>query len=81
MWQAHRAQAKVAGWGEMLSRLGACAWIRNARRLGVIEGAFYFHRGVVVLAVAFAAGVGPAFGYFPARRTARLDPIGALRHE
>jgi len=36
---------------------------------------------VVVIAFAFSFVVGVAFGFFPARRAARLNPIDALRHE
>jgi putative ABC transport system permease protein len=56
--------------------LAASFWLA-----GVIAVPFVPELWVIVVAFLFAAAVGVLFGYFPARRAARLNPIDALRHE
>ncbi|MFA6960298.1 MAG: ABC transporter permease [Opitutaceae bacterium] len=66
----------IGGLVGLVLALALCAVI--APLIGV---SFTFNPQINTIAFLFSAAVGVIFGFAPARRAARLDPIDALRHE
>ena len=66
----------IGGIVGILIALGLCYGFAQ-----VIKVPFNFNTQINVIAFAFSAVVGVLFGYTPARRAAKLNPIDALRHE
>ena len=70
----------------MLSLIGGLIGILLGLGLGILGAnllsvPFTPDISIILIAFGFSALVGIIFGYFPARRAARLDPIEALRRE
>jgi putative ABC transport system permease protein len=70
----------------VLSALGGVVGIAIATAASytlsrVMDVPYVFDVSINLLSLLFSAAIGVVFGYFPARRAARMDPIEALRHE
>jgi len=70
----------------VLSSLGGVIGIALGIGVGIGTTIFFdlpliFNISIIIIAFLFSTCVGVVFGYFPARKAARLNPIDALRHE
>jgi putative ABC transport system permease protein len=68
--------SSVGGVVGILIAFGLCFGLAR-----LIQVPFMFDAQINIVAFVFSAAVGVIFGFTPARRAAKLDPIDALRHE
>jgi putative ABC transport system permease protein len=68
--------SSVGGIIGLLLAIGASVLLSKAMKVP-----FVFDAQINVIAFVFSGAIGIIFGYLPAKRAARLDPIEALRHE
>jgi len=60
----------------VIAGIGGAKFVENAMEFDTLV-----EPSSVILALSFSAAVGIFFGFYPARRAAKLDPIEALRYE
>jgi putative ABC transport system permease protein len=82
----HEVLAQFLVEAVVLAALGGLVGLAlaTAASLGLaalLQVPYSFQPGINGAAFVFSALIGVVFGYVPARRAARLDPIEALRHE
>ena len=70
----------------VLSLLGALVGVILGMGAALLIGAFgevpvVIRPSAILLASGFAASIGILFGFYPAYRASRMDPINALRFE
>ncbi len=70
----------------IISLVGGVIGLLVGLLLGVIGSSLLgtgasFSIPTIILTIAFSMGIGIFFGYYPANKAARLDPIDALRYE
>jgi putative ABC transport system permease protein len=69
----------LSGFGGLIGILVAFGASLGLARL--MQVPFLFNPSINIVAFFFASAIGAIFGFYPARRAARLNPIDALRHE
>jgi putative ABC transport system permease protein len=66
----------IGGVAGIMLAYGLCVGLAK-----VVGAPFIFDPKINTVAFVFSAAIGIIFGFMPARRAAKLDPIDALRHE
>mgnify|MGYP001043016272 CR=1 FL=1 len=65
---------------ELANQIRRVLRLRLGERVTLLDGQGFAYEAILI-ALGFAGAVGMFFGYYPARKASRLDPIESLRAE